>query len=586
MFRTWPLGAAGRVVVSVVAYLMQGVVAGVALGKVIDGAALGGGIDAWSVVLLVALVEPFVTMPVWDYIQLASMARLQQTADVEVARAALTPVGLEHLENQAYADKLELVRQGSRGVSLLFDWMATFPGQMAGLVGGAVALASVHPGLLVLLVLMFAAGPIHIASRKQALRHMDEAIPGQRLAKELRALGVRPSTGAELRVLGLVPWLAMRIRATNEQVVRHLLVGERRVARGGVVAGLVEGVLFAGGVAALAALASEGSISAGQVGLGVLVLRSGLTQAGFLVQSTADITRNLHTAQGYLWLLDHQPAVKRPEPSSAIPAPTRLEVGIEVREVSFRYPGSDVLVLDRVSLNFPAGATVALVGENGAGKTTLVKLLCRFYDPTAGVVLVDGHDLRQVDIDRWWAATTAVFQNFARFEFLAREAVGVGALDAVDDADRVAAVTEQAGAGPVVRGLDGGLETQLGRQFEDGAELSTGQWQKLAVARGSMREEPMLVLLDEPTAALDARAEHELFERYSSVGDAARARGAVTVLVSHRFSTVAMADLVVVLEDGRILEQGSHAELLGAGGRYAEMYQMQASAFADDAGDQ
>lgn len=581
MFRTWPAGAVGRVLVAAATYLGQGLVAGVALGRVIDDAGQGQVISVWAIVLVVAIVEPLLTMPLWDYIQAASMARLQQTADVEVALGALDPVGLEHLENPAYADKLQLVRNGSRGVSLLYDWMASFPGQVAGFLGGAIAIASVHPGLVVPLVLMFLAGPVHIATRKQAIRHLDENIPGQRLAKELRQIGVQPSSGAELRVLGLVPWLVARIRAIDDDVVRHLLVGERRVARGGIAGGVLEGALFAGGVVALAGLASRGAITAGQVGLGVVVLRSGLSQAGFLAQSTADVTRNLHAAQGYLWLLDYQPEVTRPDGASAVPAPTSLREGLELRNVSFRYPGSDALVLDNVNLVLPAGATVALVGDNGAGKTTLVKLLCRFYDPTSGTVLVDGHDLRQLDTDEWWATITPAFQDFARLEFLARETIGVGDVSAVDDTARVQAVAAKAGAGAVIARLEMGLETQLGRQFENGAELSSGQWQKLAVARASMREEPLLVLLDEPTAALDARAEHELFERYSAMKDAARARGALTVLVSHRFSTVAMADLIVVLEHGRVIEQGSHGHLLNVKGRYAEMYELQARAYID-----
>jgi ATP-binding cassette subfamily B protein len=264
-----------------------------------------------------------------------------------------------------------------------------------------------------------------------------------------------------------------------------------------------------------------------------------------------------------------------------VPAPTVLRQGVELRNVSFRYPGSEAMVLDNVNLLLPAGATVALVGDNGAGKTTLVKLLCRFYDPTSGKVHIDGHDLCELDIDEWWARISPAFQDFGRLEFLARETIGVGDVSAVDDTVRVEAVAADAGAGAVISRLEHGLETQLGRQFENGAELSTGQWQKLAVARASMREQPLLVLLDEPTAALDARAEHQLFERYTAMKEAARPRGALTVLVSHRFSTVAMADLIVVLEHGRVLEQGSHVDLMEAGGRYAEMYEMQARAFTN-----
>jgi ATP-binding cassette subfamily B protein len=296
--------------------------------------------------------------------------------------------------------------------------------------------------------------------------------------------------------------------------------------------------------------------------------------------------RVLWVAERFLWLedyardagIDTATAVPgRPEP---LPVPGRLAQSIRVRDLEFGYPGVDRPVLKGVTLELPAGSVVALVGENGAGKTTLAKLLCRFYRPTAGDIRVDGLDYLRFDVQHWRERVAAAFQDYARFELLARETVGVGDLPRLDDRMAVGVAIERAGAADLPGRLPHGLDTQLGTEWAGGIELSGGQWQKLALGRAMMREQPLLLVLDEPTASLDAQAEHELFERYAaaarrSAGDS----GTITLLVSHRFSTVRMADLIVVLEDGRIREQGSHAELMARGGVYAELYELQARAY-------
>jgi ATP-binding cassette subfamily B protein len=273
-------------------------------------------------------------------------------------------------------------------------------------------------------------------------------------------------------------------------------------------------------------------------------------------------------------------AAQEPPPATAA-VPERIERGITLRGVSFGYPGTGRTVLEGVDLDLPAGAIVAIVGENGAGKTTLVKLLCRFYEPRAGEIAVDGIDLRAFDLSQWRRRISTGFQDFVRFEFLAREAVGVGDLPAVDDDQQVLAALDRVRATHLVDRLPAGLDTQLGRSYADGFELSGGQWQKVALGRAAMRSQPLLVVLDEPASALDAAAEHTLFEQYARqarrVGEAT---GAVTILVSHRFSTVRMADLIVVLVDGRITEAGSHDVLVRRGGLYAELYGLQAAGYA------
>ena len=276
------------------------------------------------------------------------------------------------------------------------------------------------------------------------------------------------------------------------------------------------------------------------------------------------------------------------------PVPTAIQHGISLEHVSFAYPGTDKLVLQDVSVDLPAGAVVALVGENGAGKTTLVKLLGKMYEPGSGRILVDGEELARMPAAEWRCRLAGAFQDFFRFEFKAERTVGLGDRPRLEERPAVEAAVARAGAGDVVDGLVYGLTTQLGPTWPNGVEVSFGQWQKLSLARGFMRDEPLLLVLDEPTAALDAETEHALFERYASAAQRTGTRsaqrtgkhsgdgmpgGRITLLVSHRFSTVRMADLIVVMDGAKVVEVGSHDELVKLGGQYAELYEIQAAAY-------
>jgi ATP-binding cassette subfamily B protein len=355
---------------------------------------------------------------------------------------------------------------------------------------------------------------------------------------------------------------------------------------------------FMGAVAFVADLALRGDVSVGAI---VVTLSLGAQINGQLAELADNATWFSQTARAtgrYRWLSDHvsgqeqllAPAV----PPGPRPAPDRLRDGIVFEDVSFAYPGTDRVVLGDVDLHLPAGSTVAIVGENGAGKTTLVKLLLRFYEPTGGRITVDGEDLTRFAIDDWRNRTSAAFQDFARFQLLARQSIGVGHLPslaghgpgpgagrdlgAVDGL--LDAAVERAAAADLHRVLGEGYDTMLGREFADGLELSIGQWQKVAIARAMMRTSPLLLVLDEPTASLDAQTEHELFAHFTGAARSlARSTGAITVLVSHRFSTVRSADLVVVVAGNRIAETGTHDQLMSAAGLYAELYDLQARSY-------
>jgi ATP-binding cassette subfamily B protein len=293
-------------------------------------------------------------------------------------------------------------------------------------------------------------------------------------------------------------------------------------------------------------------------------------EIGFLRGFWMDGSRRL------AWLEDYAASVAG---SGDLPVPDLLHRGIRFEHVSFAYPGTSRVVLDDVSVTFPAGAVVAMVGENGAGKTTLVKLLAKMYEPSSGSILLDDTPLARVRPSEWRARLAGAFQDFFRFEFRAGHTVGLGDVPRLDDEPAVVAAVDRAGAGDVVARLASGLETQLGPTWPAGVELSFGQWQKLALARGFMRDEPLLLVLDEPTAALDAETEHALFERYAAAARGSSESGRITILVSHRFSTVRMADLIVVLDGARLVEVGTHDELMAKQGQYSELYGIQAAAY-------
>jgi ATP-binding cassette subfamily B protein len=260
--------------------------------------------------------------------------------------------------------------------------------------------------------------------------------------------------------------------------------------------------------------------------------------------------------------------------------PERLTRGITLDGVSFAYPGSAQPVLSGLSLEIPAGTTLALVGENGAGKSTLVKLLCGLYVPTSGRILVDGVDLADFGHAPWRSRVATLFQDFSRIELTLGESIGHGEIARVSDQGAVSAAAAKAHANRVLQSVRGGLSGYVGRSYESGTELSGGQWQTVGLARSLMRQAPLLFILDEPAAALDASAEHDLFERYaSSAGRARQEYGGITVLISHRFSTAGMADLIAVLTNGRLAERGSHHELMSADGLYAELFTLQARAY-------
>jgi ATP-binding cassette subfamily B protein len=305
-----------------------------------------------------------------------------------------------------------------------------------------------------------------------------------------------------------------------------------------------------------------------------VTLRNGVQETLFAVSHTMS---GRSVVEPLLWLRDYAATART---TGRRTPPASLRTGITLDRVGFTYPGTERPALDDISCHLPAGTVVAVVGEYGSGKTTLVKLLTKLYPPHQGRIEVDGHDLADLATTGWQARTSAAFQDFGRFHIHLGETVGIGDLTHLHDTGRITDAIHAADAQPLVDRLPDGLDTQLGRQF-DGVELSEGQWQRTALARASMRTDPLLFVLDEPTASLDAPSEHHIFQRYLlRARELATRTGAITVIVSHRFSTVTGADHILVLHQGRLVERGTHHELLAADGRYANLYNLQATAYS------
>src|SRR3989454_581126 len=479
---------------------------------------------------------------------------------------------VEHHERPAYLDRLAMLRNQVFVLDHMYMSLFTTCGWILRLGVTVALLVSIHPALALLAA--FALPTVLTSTWRPGVERAAEERGGSanRLARHLFDAAPTAPPGRGVRVTRIGARLVAQRRAAWERCYGPVARARRRSAVWHTLAWAIFGAAYVGAVVFVA------SVLAATPGDVLLVLAAGSRLSAYIGGTVGEIgfLRGiwLEGSRRLAWLEDYAASQSR---GADLPVPAHLGEGIRFEHVSFAYPGTDRLVLDDVTLRLTPGSVVAIVGENGAGKTTLVKLLCRLYQPTQGRILVDGGELARMPPDTWRSRLSGAFQDFFRFEFRVRHTVGVGDLPRLDDRPAVAAAVDRAGAADVVTQLGAGLETQLGATWPEGVELSFGQWQKLALARGFMRERPLLLVLDEPTAALDAETEHALFERYAAAargGHLHAARppdGRITILVSHRFSTVRMADFIVVLHGSRVVESGSHEALMAQGGHYAEL---------------
>jgi ATP-binding cassette, subfamily B, bacterial len=479
---------------------------------------------------------------------------------------------LVSFEDPVFYDKLERARRQTTARLGMLAVLAGMGQQLVTLLSLSAAVVSFSPWFLVLLVV--AVVPAFLGETRFAMLAYSilyRWTPERRELDYLRMLGASNYSAKEVKIFGLGRYLAARSRALFDRFYReNKALAIKRAATGSLL-NLLPTAGYYGAYILILIRTLAGALTVGDL----TFLAGAFARSRGLIENLFSSLNNI--AEQALYIKDlfdffgTRPSIV--SPPGAVAAPRPIRSGFEFRDVWFAYPGSDHQVLRNVSFRFDAAESIALIGENGAGKTTLVKLLARLYDPTRGAILLDGIDLREYDVDALRKEIGVIFQDYMRYDMLVRENIGLGRVEELDNLARVEAAARKSLAEPLVAQLPRGYDQMLGRRFENGVDLSAGQWQKIALARAYMREAQVLIL-DEPTASLDARAEYEVFLRFADL-----TRDRMAVLISHRFSTVRMADRILVLDQGEIVEQGTHQQLVALGGRYAELFELQAAGY-------
>ncbi|MCZ7573229.1 MAG: ABC transporter ATP-binding protein/permease [Ardenticatenaceae bacterium] len=499
-------------------------------------------------------------------------SKLNNHINVLIIRKALA-LDLSYFEDADFYDKLQNARREA-------DWRALrIVTQSFSLVQGSITLLSFAALLLRfspwLAVILFGATiPSFVAQNKYArltFRLLTWRAPENRQMSYLEHLLTVDNSVKEVKLFGLGEPLLGRYQDFFTKFFEEDEALARRRSAVSVLWGVVATISYYGAYAWIVFRAIARTITLGDMTLYLSVFRQSQSTFQAIFQGLSQLYENsLFMSNLFAFLaLEPQMVVS----ASPRPAPRPIREGIEFRDVSFRYPGHHAWALRHVNLHIRPGEKLALVGANGAGKTTLIKLLTRLYDPTEGQILIDGVDLRDYDLQSWRERIGVIFQDFVRYHFPAKENIGLGQIDAIDDQQRIVEAARKGGADPVLAGLPQGYDTMLGKWFREGYDLSGGEWQKVALSRAFMREAEVLVL-DEPTAALDAENEYLVFQRFRELTE-----GKIAVLISHRFSTVRMADRIAVIQDGAITELGSHGELLELDGTYARLFNIQAAGY-------
>jgi ATP-binding cassette subfamily B protein len=536
-----------------------------------------GGVGLQPVIVLAAL--QFVASALGSLLQtLANISQqlLQERAAIQVQTRIMehaNTLDLAHFESPEFYDKLQQAQQQSAfrptqmvsGVFSLVRTLITFLSMVALLL---------QLGWVVALIALLSPVPSFIATSRygwQGFQLMRRQSPARRLMQYLTTLLTTDTFNKEVKIFNVGPYFIRRYRGLAQNYYeenRRLLV--RRYMMG-FVWGSLTTLATSATYLYVALLAVWGRVTLGDLTLFVQAAQS--VQQNF--QSVLTGLQGMYENNLYLDtifdLLETEPRIRPPEHPAAVRRPFRH--GVEFRGVTYKYPNSEKIAIRDLSFRIDPGETVALVGRNGAGKTTIVKLLARLYEPDEGQVLVDGRDVREYDPAELRAQIGVIFQDYATYQLTARENIGVGRLARLEDTDAIEDAARKSGAAPVIEALPEAYDTVLGKWFDGGHQLSGGEWQKVALSRAFIRDAQILIL-DEPTSALDAQAEYDLFARMKEL-----TRGKMALFISHRFSTVRMADKILVLEDGALVEAGSHEELMLLGGRYAELFELQAASY-------
>jgi ATP-binding cassette subfamily B protein len=483
-----------------------------------------------------------------------------------------TQLDLASLEDPDFYDKLERARRQTTGrlglLTALFN-MGQDMLTLATLSGGLLVFSPWLMVLLVVAVIPTFLGETHFTSLAYSVLH--RRTPERRMLDYLRFLGASTFSAKEVKVFGLGPHLTDRYQSLSEGIyTENKAISKKRAVYGSLL-NLISTGGYYGAYAVVLTKILGGGISFGTFTFLTGAFARSRAYIEKILSGFNDISEQALYVKDLFEFFEMQPTIR--SAPSAIPAPRPIRSGFQFENVSFSYPGSARRVVQNISFGLDRGEKIALIGENGAGKTTIVKLLARLYDPVEGRILLDGVDLREYDVEELRHEISVIFQDYMRYDMFARENIAFGKIESMTDQERIENAAYKSLAKNVIDRLPNGYEQMVGRRFEGGVDLSGGEWQKFALARAYMRDAQVLIL-DEPTATLDARAEYEVFQRFAELTS-----GRTAVLISHRFSTVRMADRILVLADGAIREQGTHHQLLALGGRYANLFELQAAGY-------
>jgi ATP-binding cassette subfamily B protein len=506
-----------------------------------------------------------------DYLDALLAGRYTHYVSVRVMEHAAS-LDLMAYEDPAFYDRLERARVQATDRLYMIQAIGRLIQQVITTITLSISIMVFSPWLLLLLivgVIPAFVGETHFAFLGYAKNFRQT--PVRRQLDYLRILGGSKEAAKELKLFGLKDFLTARFKVLSTQVYEEdVALARRKVVTGSVLSAIGTAGYYTAYVFAVWKTVT-GVFSFGTLTL----LANAIREASSNLQQTFSTLSTI--ADQALFLTDliaffeMRPSIQ--SKANALPAPRPIRQGFEFRDVSFRYPGSSRLVLNKLNLHLHPGERVALIGENGEGKTTIVKLLTRLYDPLEGQVLLDGVDLREYNLEDLYREVGVIFQDFMRYEMTARENIAVGRIELIDNLELLKQSAQKSMANDMVGKLPMGYDQMLGRRFDGGVDLSGGEWQKVALARAYLRDAQVLIL-DEPTSALDARSEYEVFQRFAEL-----TAGKMALFISHRFSTVRMADRIIVLEKGRIAEDGDHDALTHLGGRYAEMFELQAASY-------
>ena len=483
-----------------------------------------------------------------------------------------TQLDLASFEDPVFYDKLERARRQTTGRIGLLAAVLNVAQDTLSLISLSAGLIVFSPWLMVLLVAAVIPaflGETHFTTLAYSVLY--RWTPQRRLLDYLRMLGASNQSAKEVKIFGLGTHLAERYHEVSDRIYED----NKKVAVKRASVGFLLNLVSTGGYYGAYAVVLIRTL-AGAISIGMFTFLTGAFSRSRMyiekiLQSFTDISDQALYLKDLFEFFEMEPSIR--SVGGALPAPRPIRSGFEFRNVAFAYPGSSTRVVENINFRLETEEKIALIGENGTGKTTLVKLMARLYDPTAGQILLDGVDLREYDVGDLRKEIGVIFQDYMRYELLAKENIGFGKIEDLADQARIELAAHKSMAFQVIGKLPNGYDQMIGRRFEGGVDLSGGEWQKFALARAYMRDAQLLIL-DEPTATLDARAEYEVFRRFAEL-----TKGRMAVLISHRFSTVRMADRILVLQGGRIREQGTHKHLVALGGQYAELFELQAAGY-------